>query len=65
MRAEQTMCLGHHISTDEPNGCPRANECALHLALRSRRFPDQFPITGAACASMDYVLFTPVEEVTA
>lgn len=56
-----TLCLGHDISSDKPNGCPKANECARHTALTERNFPSDAPITGSACATLDYVLFMPVK----
>lgn len=53
-----TLCLGHDVHTDKPS-CPKANECSRHLALRRREFPDGAPILGAACSTMDYMLFMP------
>lgn len=58
----QVLCLGHDISTDKPNGCPKANECQRHVALRARDFPNEATITGAVCATADFPMFVPVQE---
>ena len=55
-----TLCLGHDVHTDKPNGCPHANTCVLHLALREREFPSDSTVTGAACSTMDYMLYLEV-----
>lgn len=59
-----TLCLGHDVRTDRP-GCPKANDCLRHRALWARQFPAEAPITGAACSTLDYALFFPVEAVPA
>jgi len=57
-----TLCLGHDIESDTPNGCPHADQCERHVALRARNFPNEATITGAMCTTMHYALFSQVKQ---
>lgn len=59
-----TLCLGHSTN-DQPNGCPKANECLRHVALRASNFPHESTIIGCACVQAGFPLFVPTEAATA
>jgi hypothetical protein len=60
MKDPITLCLAYDMRSSGTT-CPRAAQCQRHQLLSHDDKQDDAPILGTACASMDYVLFLPVE----